>query len=65
VFLVNHWLTIDPPDSEAAAEVNAHDFLLDRANDCRDERHRLPNILAVDFYARGDLLEVVDELNVF
>lgn len=63
LFLVNHWLTIDPPDSEAAAEVNAHDFLLDRANDCRDERHRLPNILAVDFYARGDLLDVVDELN--
>ncbi len=63
LFLVNHWLTIDPPDPKPAEEVNEHDFLLDRANECQDERDRTPNILAVDFYALGDLFEVVDELN--
>lgn len=63
LFLVNHWLTIDLPSAEAAAEVNAHDFLLDRAHDCEDERDRLPNVIAVDFYTRGDLFDVVDELN--
>jgi hypothetical protein len=63
LLLVNHWLTNDPANPEAAAEVVDGDFLLARANNCRDERGRMPNILAVDFYTRGDLLDVVDELN--
>jgi hypothetical protein len=31
--------------------------------DCIDERGQLPNIIAVDFSTKGDLLEVVDQLN--
>ena len=46
-----------------AAEVNATDVLLPRARRCADERDRVPNIVAVDFYSAGDLIEVVDELN--
>ena len=34
----------------------------ERVGSCVRERRR-PNIVAVDFYAHGDLLEVVDELN--
>jgi hypothetical protein len=30
---------------------------------CARSRHHLPNIVAVDFYARGEVIDVVDELN--
>jgi hypothetical protein len=63
LLLVNHWLTVDPPNPAVAAKVNAGDVLRERAAACREERGRLPNIIAVDFYASGDLFEVVDELN--
>ena len=63
LFLVNHWLDVDPPSRAVAADVNARDVLLDRVEECEAERGRRPNILAVDFYAHGDLLDVVDELN--
>jgi hypothetical protein len=62
LLLVNHWLTIDPPNSGTAATVNAADVLRERVATCVRERGR-PSIVAVDFYAHGDLLEVVDELN--
>jgi hypothetical protein len=61
--MVNHWLTGVTPDPESAGEVNAYEVLMARAEACRDERGHLPNILAVDFYANGDLFAVVDELN--
>jgi hypothetical protein len=43
--------------------VNAYDALLRRARDCERVRGQLPNLLAVDFYRRGDVFAVVDELN--
>ena len=61
--MVNHWITVDPPSRAVAAEANARDVLLTRAEECASERGRLPNIVAVDFYADGDLFDVVDPLN--
>jgi hypothetical protein len=43
--------------------VNARDVLLPRLEECQEERGQLPNFVAVDYYSRGDLLPVVDELN--
>ena len=63
LFLLNHWLAVDPPDPVAAEEVNDHEFLIARAQQCAEERGRMPNIVAVDFYGRGDLFDVVKELN--
>jgi hypothetical protein len=64
LFLVNHWITTDPrPLPSNAAVVNAYDALLRRARDCERVRGQLPNLLAVDFYRRGDVFAVVDELN--
>jgi hypothetical protein len=64
LFQVNHWIESTPtPRPSNAAVVNAHDFLLERARRCREERGRLPNVLAVDFYATGDLLRVARTLN--
>ena len=64
MFLVNHWIETTPtPRPSNAAVVNAYDFLLARARRCQRERRRLPNVIAVDFYATGDLFRVVRTLN--
>jgi hypothetical protein len=64
LFLVNNWVTTDPtPRPSNAEEVNAYATLLDRARACRRLRGHLPNLIAVDFYRRGQLLHVVKTLN--
>ena len=64
LFQINHWIETTPtPKPSNAAMVNAYDFLLRRAQQCAEERHHLPNILAVDFYRTGDLFKVARKLN--
>ena len=64
LFQINNWIETAPaPRPSNAAVVNAYDFLLERARRCQRERGRLPNVIAVDFYATGDLLRVARTLN--
>jgi hypothetical protein len=63
LFLVNHWIDEMGNVPRNAALVNARDVLLPRVEECEEERGQLPNFVAVDYYNRGDLLPVVDELN--
>jgi hypothetical protein len=63
LLLVNHWLSGTATRRSDADEVNAAGVLLPRVEQCRAQRGRLPNFVAVDFYDRGDLFAVVDELN--
>jgi hypothetical protein len=64
LFLVNHWVSTDPiPKPSDAVKVNAYAPLLARARECERLRHRRVNLLAVNFYKRGDLFRVVDTLN--
>jgi hypothetical protein len=63
LLLMNHWVANGLFDPELAAEVNAREILLARAEECQRDRDRLPNIIAVDHYTKGDLFDVVDELN--
>jgi hypothetical protein len=64
LFLLNHWVTLGPLIRPSEAEkVNARRPLLARVRACERIRHHLPNLLAVNFYRRGDLFKVVDELN--
>ena len=64
LFLVNHWINTDPlPRPGNAAIVNAYEPLLRRARACRRIRGQPVNLLAVDFYERGDVFKVVDALN--
>ncbi len=65
LFLMNHWANtrLSLPSASNASVVNQHDVLMARANQCAWEAGRIPNFVAVDFYDRGDLLAVVDELN--
>ena len=43
--------------------INAYDVLMPRVRDCMTQRGRFPTIIGVNFYDKGDLLRVVDELN--
>jgi hypothetical protein len=64
LFLVNNWVDTTPtPRASMAEAVNAHSALLKRAQTCQRIRHKLPNLVAVDFYKRGDVLGVVRALN--
>jgi hypothetical protein len=64
LFLMNNWIDTTPrPKPSNAAIVNAYDALLARARSCQKERGLLPNLLAVDFYATGDLFRVARTLN--
>lgn len=61
LFMINHWIT--PASAGAADTANTADTLNRRIAQCREERGRSPNIVGVDFYARGDALSVVAALN--
>jgi hypothetical protein len=63
LFLLNHWVAAYPPKPSDARTVNALDFLLARARRCQERRGKQPNLVAVDFWDRGDVVAVVDELN--
>jgi hypothetical protein len=64
IFLLNHWITTDPlPLPSQADEVNAYAALLKRARDCQRIRKHLPNLVAVNFYLRGEVFRVVETLN--
>jgi hypothetical protein len=64
LFLINHWITTDPvPLPSDAAKVNAYKPLLRRVRKCRSVREHMPNLVAVNFYRRGDTFKVVDKLN--
>jgi hypothetical protein len=64
LFLINHWVSTDPlPRPSDAKKVNAYGPLLARARDCEKIRHRVVNLLAVNFYKQGDLFKVVNTLN--
>ena len=64
LFLVNHWVTTDPlPLPSHATTVNAYRPLLRRLRTCRRTRDHMPNLVAVNFYRRGDLMRAVDTLN--
>ena len=64
LFLVNNWVDTTPvPRLSMATLVNARAALLKRTETCQRIRHRLPNLVAVDFYRQGDVLGVVRTLN--
>ncbi|HUQ62206.1 MAG TPA: hypothetical protein VM121_00440 [Acidimicrobiales bacterium] len=63
LFLINHWLSADPPNPSRTSVVNKGAFLRDRLQRCLAERGQIPNIVAVDFSKRGDLIATVRQAN--
>jgi hypothetical protein len=63
-FIVNHWLRPNgPPDPVEAGKVNSQKTLTDRMQQCITQRQRVPDVLAVDFTAIGDLFKTVNLFN--
>ncbi len=60
---LNHWVDRFPPPATAAAAANRRSVLLRRVSACRERLGRAPNLIAVDFYERGDVVAVARELN--
>lgn len=63
LFLMNHFITILSPQLDSAAAINSYSYLFSRASDCSNSHGRPINFIMVDFYNRGDVLEVVKMLN--
>jgi hypothetical protein len=60
---MNHWIDRFPPPVAANARISRRDVLGRRVRRCRAKLGKRPNLIAVDFYERGDLLGVVRRLN--
>jgi hypothetical protein len=63
LFQFNHWVEKLPRLPSTGERVNAYEFLIERARECRRRRGLLPNLVAVDFYDEGDVFEVARKLN--
>ena len=63
LFLINHWLTLSPPDPTVEGAVNSRAVLDKRIEQCLTERGLVPNIVQVQFAERGDLISTVQSLN--
>jgi hypothetical protein len=63
LFLLNHWIERVTPSPTDADAVNRYDVLLKRALTCQSQRGMTANLVAVNFYARGDVMKVVQMLN--
>jgi hypothetical protein len=63
MFLINHWLTLSPPNPDREGEANASAVLEKRVEQCLRERGLVPNIVQVQFAERGDLISTVGSLN--
>lgn len=68
-FMMNHWMNNDAsglPSPSNAAEFNTYESLRKRYERCDDDGgdgKRLPNIIAVDFWDVGDVLDFVRDVN--
>jgi hypothetical protein len=57
----NHWIDRFPPSENRRA--GDRRTLLRRVRACRERMGRVPNLIAVDFYERGDVIGTARELN--
>jgi hypothetical protein len=62
MLLLNHWIDTFPPSVSRNDRIGGT-FLERRAERCGRLRRLVPNLLAVDFYERSDVVEVARRLN--
>ncbi len=62
LFLMNHWVGASPPDPDLAAKANKRVVLEQRVEQCRRDRGLVPNVIAVDFATKGDVMAVAADL---
>ena len=61
--MLNHWADLFPPRLRANRPFLRERVILHRAHRCARERGMPVNLIAVDFYDQGPLIDAVDELN--
>ena len=64
LFILNHFLTNPVASERWAEQLNHNPFFIDRSHECEAAFDHIPNFVAVDFYTIGDVLSVVDTLNL-
>ena len=63
LFQINNWIEKIPRDPDLAARINSVKSLVGRSRLCERIRGLAPNLLAVDYYDRGNVLGVTNVLN--
>jgi hypothetical protein len=63
LFMVNHWIDRFPPPLGENRRASTLTALRDRVDRCEEVRGRPVNLIAVDFYDAGAVVELVRELN--
>ncbi len=63
ILLMNNWADIFPPRPSPNVPLVKRDFLLSRAQQCAEQRGRVPNLILTDYYDRGNVIGAVDNLN--
>ncbi len=63
LLMMNNWADIFPPRPRPNVPLQQRPFILARAQQCLQERGRLPNLILTDYYNRGDVIGAVRELN--
>lgn len=64
--LNNHWAGggfFGLPDDDVAKEINKGQVLQDRLDECENILGKLTNLLMVDFWSIGDVMQTVNEYN--
>ena len=62
LFMVNHWIDRFPP-SPSRNERVGNAFLKRQIDRCERARGQLPNLVAVDFYERTGVVDIVRRVN--
>jgi len=63
ILLMNNWADIFPPRPSPNVPLVQRGFLLARAQQCAEQRGRVPNLILTDYYNRGDVIGAVNTLN--
>jgi hypothetical protein len=63
LLMLNHWADVFPPRLRANRPFQTKKFLLQRAHECERKRGMPVNLIAVDYYDQGALVEAVKVLN--
>jgi hypothetical protein len=63
LLMLNNWADLFPPRLRANRPFQTKRFLLKRAHECQRKRGMPVNMIAVDYYDQGDVVEAVKVLN--
>jgi hypothetical protein len=63
ILLMNNWADIFPPRPSPNVPLVKSEFILSRAQQCAEQRGRVPNLILTDYYNRGKVVGAVNALN--